>query len=49
MEKEIDKTIEVICKQIQKMSESENITEISIVPDMTKALAELISARKGFF
>lgn len=49
MEKEIDKTIKAICKQIQEMSESENITEVSIVPDMTIALAELISARKGFF
>lgn len=49
MEKEIDETIEVICKWIRDMLEDENVIDISnvsIVSDMTKALAELISARK---
>lgn len=47
MEKEIDETIEIICKRIREMLKTGEITDMSIVQDMTKALAELISARKG--
>lgn len=40
----IDKTIEVLCERIQK--EAETSMYIEIVPDMVKALAELVSARE---
>lgn len=40
----IDKTIEVLCERIQK--EAETSMYIETVPDMVKALAELISARE---
>lgn len=47
MEREVDNTIKVICKLIQEMSEPENIIEINTVSNLVRALAELISARKG--
>ena len=40
----IDKTIEVLCERIQK--EAETSICIETVPDIVKALAELISARE---
>lgn len=39
----IDKTIETLCERIQKEAETPMYTET--MPDMVKALAELISAR----
>ena len=48
MEKEVDKTIEDICKWIQKeLKNDEMIGEGIRVQNMTKALAELVSARAG--
>lgn len=47
MEREIEETIKVICKRIREMSEPENIIEINTVSNLVRALAELISARKG--
>ena len=40
----VDKTIEVLCERIQK--EAEGSMYIETIPDMVKALAELISARE---
>lgn len=42
--KSIDKTIETLCERIQK--EAETPMYIEIMPNMVKALAELISARE---
>lgn len=41
----VDKTINAICDWIQTELKSEIITEKSIIPDMVKSLAELVSAR----
>ncbi len=40
----VDKTIETLCERIQK--EAETSMYIETVPDMVKALTELISARE---
>lgn len=52
MEK-VDKTIEAISEWIQKeLGDTNNIQVMSILPDMTKALAELVTARakcKNYF
>lgn len=40
----VDKTIETLCERIQK--EAETSMYIETIPDMVKALVELISARE---
>lgn len=47
MVKKIDDTIEAICTRIQEILKAENIEERSNVPELVKALAELIYARKS--
>lgn len=44
MEK-VDQVINAICDWIQKQIDYSDIDEMSRVPDMTKALAELVTAR----
>lgn len=45
MEK-VDMTIEAICNWIQKNLENENNNEVFLIlPQMTKALAELVAAK----
>ena len=41
----VDKTIDAICDWVKEELKSEAITEKSILPDMVKSLAELVSAR----
>lgn len=41
----IDKTINAICDRIQKETKSDSVVIGEAVPEMTKALAELVSAR----
>lgn len=49
----VDKTIDAICEWIQKeLEKSNSVQEHSILPDITKALAELVTARakcKNYF
>lgn len=42
----LDKTIEALCDWIQRELKSDIGTEKSIMPDMVKSLAELVSARE---
>ena len=42
----VDETIKAICEWIQnELENSDSVNEHHILPDMTKALAELVSAR----
>lgn len=41
----IDKTIEVICDDIQKEIEGKSYDRYEKIPNMVKALAELVSTR----
>lgn len=44
---EVDETIEMICEWIQaELKESNSIQENNSLPEMIKALAELVSARR---
>lgn len=42
---ELNKTIECICKRIQKINEFECISDECIITELVKALAELVSAK----
>lgn len=45
MEQKLEETITAICEWIQKQLEDESLYEGGRVPEMTKALAELVKAK----
>ena len=50
MMEKVDKTIEVICDWIQEeLKHTSNIEDSTILPEMTKALAGLVSARASAY
>lgn len=49
VEKEVDDTINEICKWVKKNINEGDYEDKKILPEITKALAELISARAAFY